>query len=288
MDWQDLRHFLALSRTGSLSSAARELRVDHATVGRRVAALERDLGVRLIDRLPRRAMLTEIGKSIAALAIGIEDAAKLIERRARGAETSPLATVRVSASPAVAARLIAPYVAEFHRAHPEITLVLSGATGMVAMDRGEADLAVRLVRPEDPDLVASRIGVMRFGLYATPEHARLAPERWRFIAYDAPLDHVAQQVWLNSLLDGRPIVFRASDLFGQHEAARAGIGAVVLPRFMGDSDAAMVRLPTAVPPPEREIWLATYPDLKRSTPIRLVMDFLGNVIAKGCPRHEGR
>jgi DNA-binding transcriptional LysR family regulator len=281
MDWQDLRHFAALARTGSLSAAARDMRVDHATVGRRVAALERLLGLRLIDRLPRRAVLTEDGRAIAALASGMEDAARRIERHARGA--TPAATIRVSASPAVAARLVAPKVAAFHAANPGITLVLSGAAGMASMDRGEADLAVRLTRPEDPDLVVSRIGIMRFGLYATSEQAVLPPASWRFIAYDPPLDHVTQQVWLKGLLAGRPIVFQASDLFGQQEAARAGLGAVVLPRFMGDADQALVRLPTASTPPTRDIWLVTYPDLRRSPAIRLVMDFLGDVVARGCP-----
>lgn len=283
MDWQDLRHFAALARTGSLSAAAREIRVDHATVGRRVAALERSLALRLIDRLPRRAVLTDDGKAIAALAAGMEEAARLVERRARGSATSPIATVRVSASPAVAARLIAPHVPDFYRAHPGITVVLSGVTGMVAMDRGEADLAVRLNKPNDPDLFATRIGIMRFGLYATPELAELPPESWRFIAYDEPLDHVTQQLWLKNLLVGRPVVFQASDLFGQQEAARAGMGAVVLPCFMGDTDTTLVRLPTATPPPMRDIWLATYPDLKRSPAVRLVMDFLSSVIAQGCP-----
>jgi DNA-binding transcriptional LysR family regulator len=283
MDWQDLRHFAALARTGSLSAAAREMRVDHATVGRRVAALERTLGVRLIDRLPRRAALTADGRDIAGIAVGMEEAARLIERRARGAATSPTATIRISAPPAVAARLIAPHVAEFHATNSAITLVLSGAAGLAAMDRGEADLAVRLIRPEDPDLVVSQIGVMRFGLYATPEQAALPPDRWCFIAYDTTLDHVPQQVWLTDLLAGRPIVFQASDLFGLQEAARAGMGAVVLPRFIGDADGALVRLPTVSVPPSRTVWLATYPDLRRSPAIRRVMDFLGAVVAHTCP-----
>ncbi|MCW6510669.1 LysR family transcriptional regulator [Lichenifustis flavocetrariae] len=286
MDWQDVRHFVALARLGSFSAAARELRVDHATVGRRVAALEASLDVRLLDRLPRRALLTDDGRAIAALGASMEDAAVQIERRARGAGASPAATVRVSASPAVAARLIAPRVARFHEKNPAITLVLSGVTETVAMDRGEADLAVRLSQPKDPELVAHRIGIMRFGLYASPDQAKVPPESWRFIAYDAPLDNVPQQVWLKSLLVGRPIIFHASDLFGQQEAARAGMGAVVLPCFMGDVDTALVRLPTSSKPPVRDIWLATYPDLKRSAKIRSVMDFLRGAIELGCPRSE--
>lgn len=282
IDWQDLHHFATLARTGSLSAAARELRVDHATVGRRVAALEQTLKLRLIDRLPRRTPLTADGHAIATLIATMEAGVQAIERHARTAATVPTATVRVSAPPAVAARLIAPQVASFHRLQPGITLVLSGTAGAAALDRGEADIAVRLSRPDEGGLVVRRIGVMRFGLYATPAHGRLPPEAWCFIGYDAVLDHVPQQVWLRRLLAGRPMVFQASDLFGQLEAARAGLGAVTLPEFMGDSDPELVRLAVDIPPPTRDLWLVTYPDLKRSVAIRAVMDLLVDVIGRAC------
>jgi DNA-binding transcriptional LysR family regulator len=283
IDWQDLHYFSVLARVGSLSGAARELAVDHATVGRRVALLERALSLRLIDRLPRRSPLTAEGSAIAALVAGMEDITQAIKRRARGLTASPTATVRISAPPAVATRLIAPHVADFHRAHPGITLVLSGLTQNAALDRGEADLAVRMTRPQKNDLVIKRIGAVPFALYATPTHVALPPERWAFIGYDAALEHVAQQIWLRSLLAGRPIVFQASDLFLQQEAARAGLGAAVLPRFLGDTDPALVPVPVDSTPPTRELWLATYPDLRRSPAVRTVMTFLAETLGQACP-----
>lgn len=283
IDWQDLHYFSVLTRTGSLSAAARALGVDHATIGRRVASLEQALALRLVDRLPRRSPLTAEGKAIAEL---VEDMARLtqsIERRARGLSLSPVTTVRISAPPAVAARLIAPRVVEFHREHPDITLALAGATQNAALDRSEADLAVRMARPVEKDLLIRRIGAMRFGLYATREQAAQPPEALAFIAYDATLDHVAQQVWLRSILAGRPIIFQASDLFGQQEAARAGLGAAVLPCFMGDNDAMLVKLPVKELPPIRDLWLTAYPDIGRSPVMRTVMTFLADVIGRECP-----
>ena len=141
---------------------------------------------------------------------------------------------------------------------------------------------MRMTRSQEPRLVVRRIGVMRFALYAAPAHAALPPEKWTFIGYDAALEHVTQQTWLRTLVAGRPIVFQASDLFGQQEAARAGLGAVVLPRFMGDADAALVRLPAESPPPTRDLWLTTYPDLRRSPAIRAAMEFVADVVGKGC------
>ncbi|KST60731.1 transcriptional regulator [Methylobacterium sp. GXS13] len=283
VDWQDLHHFAVLARAGSLSAAARDLGVDHATIGWRVASLEDALALRLIERLPRRVALTPEGIAIAALAAEIAGTVQAIERRARGYAASPVATVRISAPPALAARLIAPQVAGFHRAQPGITLVLSGAARIAALDRGEAEIAVRLSRPDDPDLLIRRVGVMRFGLYATPDQAATPPEEWTFIGYDSVLEHVPQQAWLRTVLAGRPIVFQASDLFGQKEAARAGLGSVVLPRFLGDGDPTLVHLPVEPKPPSRDVWLVTYPDLKRSPVIRAAMDFLARVIGQGCP-----
>jgi len=282
VDWQDLRFFAALTRAGSLSATARELGVDHATVGRRIAALERALAVRLIDRLPRRVQPTAEGHAVALLVADMEKTAYAIERRAHGLSAPAAAMVRVSAPPAVAAQLIAPHIVGFYRRHPWITVVLSGSAQHAALDRGEADIALRLTRPKQKDLVIRRIGVMRFGLYAVPAFLARPPQDWTFIGYDAALEHVPQQIWLQSLLAGRPIVFQASDLFGQREAARAGLGAVVLPRFMGDADAELVRVPAQPAPPARDLWLVTYPDLKRSPAVRAVMTFLAEMIGKGC------
>lgn len=104
IDWQDLVHFASLARHGSLSGAGRALGVDHATVGRRIAALERALGLRLIDRLPRSSPLTADGQAVAALVSGMEDSVEAIQRYARGASAAPVSTVRISAPPSIAAK----------------------------------------------------------------------------------------------------------------------------------------------------------------------------------------
>jgi DNA-binding transcriptional LysR family regulator len=286
VDWQDLVHFASLARAGSLSGAARELGCDHATVGRRIASLERALGLRLVDRLPRSSPLTSDGRSVAALVSNMEDSAEAIRRYAKSAAAAPSATIRISAPPSVAARLIAPNAAAFHAANPGITMALYGATANSALDRGEADIAVRMTRPEEGELLIRRIGVMRFGIYSTAAVAEQPAETWSFIGYDATHDHLTQQVWLRSLLAGRTIVFQASDVFGQLEAARAGLGVVALPRFLGDKDQVLVRLTPALPSPTRDVWLVAYPDLRRSPAIRSVIDFLTRIIGEACPTRE--
>jgi len=286
IDWRDLEHFLALARCGTLSGAARELRVDHATVGRRIGALERALALRLVDRLPRGAALTAEGKRVAELLAPVEGSVRAVERLARVAAASPAASVRVSAPPALAAYLIAPRVAAFHHAHGGVSIVLSAASAPANLERGEADVAVRMGRPQGAGLVARRVGVVRFGLYASAAEAASAPGDWRFIGYDAALDHVTSQAWLRDFVAGRPIVFRASDLFSQAEAARAGLGAVVLPRFMGEGDPTLVELPLDRAPPRQDLWLVAHPDIRRAPPVRAVMTFLAEVVGRACPIGE--
>lgn len=282
-DWQDLKHFVVLARTGSLSAAARELGCDHATVGRRVAALEKALGVPLILRLPRSTPLTQDGKVIAGLATDIENQSHAIVRHARSAGETPQTQVRISAPPSVAARIIAPQITEFNQSFQHITLILSGESAIAELDRGDAEVAVRMVRPQQPDLLIKRIGIMRYALYATRQHAALPEAARSFIAYDHHYQHQPHQQWLQQLLQGRPVVFQASDLFSLQEAARSGLGAVVLPTFVADSDPELVTLPTSIAAPIRDLWLVTYPDLARSTAVRTVMTFLTDIMEKKCP-----
>jgi DNA-binding transcriptional LysR family regulator len=283
MDWQDLHYFLALARKGSMFAAAKELHVDHATVSRRIAALETSLGLRLTERLPRRTTLTEQGRVIASVADEMNRIADRVYLQAKSLSAAPTAVIRISASPAVAAQLIAPAVADFMQKHPGIALSLSGVSHHVQLDKGEADIAVRLARPEDPDLITRRVGTMRFGLYASPSWLDMPPESWVFIAYERSLEHVTQQKWLESLLNGRRIIFRASDLMAQQEAARRGLGVVTLPCFMGDADRSLVKLAVNSPPPVRSIWLVAYPEHRRDPSAVRVMEFLADIIGKACP-----
>ena len=258
------------------------LGVDHATVGRRVAALERALALRLIDRLPRRAPLTPHGVAVAA-ALRRWRARRSASSGWRGSP-APAASVRVSAPPALAAYVIAPRLAAFQRAHPDVTIALAGASGAAALDRGEADVAVRMGKPEETGLVVKRIGRARFALYAAPDVARAPRDAWRYIGFDAALDRVTSQQWLMALAGKRELAFRASDLFSQAQAARAGLGVVVLPRFVGDGDPGLVEIVSVEPPPPtQDFWLLVYPDVRRAAATRSVTAFLAETVGRACP-----
>lgn len=273
-DWQDLYYFTVLARTQSLSAAARELQVEHATVGRRVDALEKALGVKLVDRLPRSRPLTAQGLALAQVAAGMGEMATEVLRLSRVASIELAGTVRVSCPPSIANHCIAPHVARLRADYPQLNLVLMPSTQLAALDKGEADIALRTVRPDEEALVRRKVGVVRFGLYAAPAFNPLPASQWTFIAYDNSRDHLPQQAWLHQLRGQRPIVFAASDLITQQMAARAHVGAVVLPTLVGDHDPLLARLPTVSDGPMRDIWLTVYPDIRRSPSVKVVMEFL--------------
>jgi DNA-binding transcriptional LysR family regulator len=274
-DWQDLRHFAALAREGSLSAAARRLKVDHATVARRIVALESALGLKLVDRRARSYTLTAEGRRIAEIAQRMEATAIELDRAASGARTGLVGPVTVSAPPTLAATLIAPRLAALYDVHPGIRMKLIGEKRSASLSRREADVAVRLSRPEEKSLVARRIGRLDFALFAAPAYLDARrPADYAFIAYDDPMDQAPQQVWLRNFAQGRPIVLRATDLDVQREAAKAGVGIAALPRFFGDSDPGLRRLETSGKAQSREIWLAVHKDLRRAPLVRATLDFL--------------
>lgn len=275
LDWTDLQHFLVLAREGSLSAAARHLRVDHVTVARRVAALEAATSLKLVDRRPRSYVLTEDGRRIASLGRSMEDIAFSVERAAQAANTGIDGEISISAPPSLASLLIAPRLIRLRRQHPGIMIKLIGEKRTASLSRREADVALRLSHPSQGGLIARKIGHFEFGLYGSPAYLKSTPpQAFTFIAYDASMDETPQQQWLKEIAGSRDIVLRTNDLENQAAAARAGLGLAALPRFLGDRDSRLARCDAGRKPAGREVWLVIHRDLRRAPAVRAVASFL--------------
>jgi DNA-binding transcriptional LysR family regulator len=280
-DWEDIRHFLAVAQSGTLSGAARTLKVDHATVSRRLAALEAALDVRLADRLPRSCRLTAIGKQVFERAVAMEAEAHGIARLAKAAQAPLVGRVTLSAPPVLVAHLLAEQLARFRAEYPDIRLSLSAQGQQVSLRRREADLAVRLVRPDEAGSVTRKIGRMAFGLYAHRSYAHLAaPERWQFIAFDQSFADMPQQAWLLGIAGDRPVACELNHISEHLIAVRAGVGVAGLPCFLGERDADLVRIDKDVPAFARDIWLVVHRDLRKNAAVRAVMDFVAAVVSE--------
>ncbi|WP_374309760.1 LysR family transcriptional regulator [Dongia sp.] len=287
LDWDDLRYFMALADGGGLAAASRKLKVEHATVARRIAALEEKLGAQLVDRRPRRYELTEAGRRVVAHARAMETEAFAIERDLLGGADSRVVDLAVSAPPLLA-RLAARHLGRLRASHPDIRLTLLGETRNVSLLRREADLALRLARPTDQSLVIRKVGALCYRLYGSAAYlaATRAPD-YAFIAFDESLDDLPQQVWLKEQMAGfqngdRQVALRSNDLGTQAEAAAAGIGLAVLPHFI----AAALGLKAAGPRQlsfQRDIWLTYHRDLQKNPSVKAAATFLA-----GCmPMEKG-
>lgn len=278
-DWENIRFFVSVAEAGTLSRAARALKVDHATVSRRITALEAALGVRLVDRLPRACRLTEIGEQVFARASAMGMEAHGIERLAQSARQPLAGRVTLSAPPVLVAHLLADQLGRFRTDHPTIRLSISAQGQQVSLSRREADVALRLVRPEEAGSVARKIGSMAFGLYAHHSYAQLSlPEQWQFIAFEQSYDDMPQQRWLKDIAGDRPTVCELNHISEHLIAARAGAGVAGLPCFLGDRDAELVRLETDVAPFARDIWLVVHRDFVETPKVRAVMNFVAAVV----------
>ena len=281
VDWEDIRHFLAVAQSGTLSGAARSLKVDHATVSRRLASLEAALDVRLVDRLPRSCRLTTIGRQVFERAAEMEDGAYGIARLAKAAQAPLIGRVTLSAPPVLVAHLLAEHVTRFRAEYPDIRLSLAAQGQQISLSRREADVAVRLVRPDETGSVARKIGTMAFGLYAHRSYAHLAaPERWQFIAFDQSFADMPQQSWLLGIAGDRPVVCELNHISEHLIAVRARAGIAGLPDFMGKRDSDLVQVGEDIPPFSRDIWLVVHRDLRKAPAIRAVMDFVTTVISE--------
>lgn len=279
-DWENMRHLLAVAKSGTLSGAARELGVDHATVGRRVAALEAQLQTPLVERLPRSCRLTAAGLLTVEQARRMESAAFDVTRHVKARQVSLSGRVTLSTSPVLATHFIAPLLFDLRQKYPQIQLSISAHAHQVSLSRGEADIAVRHMRPTEPSNVARRVGKMCFDLYASRTYPDLSvPENWAFIAYEREFSDMPQQKWLLEIAGSRQVACELSDISSHMVAARSGVGVAGLPRFIGDADPGLIKLEHNGMSFSRELWLVTHRDMKRSAIVRAVMDYFAQSFA---------
>jgi DNA-binding transcriptional LysR family regulator len=275
--WDDVRFFLAVARTGSLSSAARGLGVGHVTVGRRITALEKRLGVTLLNRTPDGFATTSAGEAILRQSAAMETAAMDLERIVAGHDALVTGSVRVTTTEALAYQLVAPAIAAVQEAHSELRIDLITSVRSLDIARREADIAVRLARPPASDLICRKLGEVGFSLYASNRYLanRGVPKRSQGLAgFDliaftgAPA--ATSPFFMGETLDGARIVLRCDNPLIQIRAAASHVGIVEAACFLGDSSPGLVRVWPAEPPARRAAWLIVHQDMRRAARIKAV------------------
>ena len=275
LDWEDVRYFVALARYGTLSATARALRVNHATVARRVASLETLLGRPLFERRADGYMLTAEGKAVLDEASAMDEAAlSVLSRLDAGAEVRGL--VRLTAGRVLAESFLIDRLGGFHERYPAINLEVIGEARVVSLARREADIALRFGSPKDSELVARRVARIAFDLYASPDYReRLnTGDTPAFIGFDDESDFVAEGEWLAREFGDKRFTFRANSQTAQAAAARAGYGIALLPRYLATNNSRLVQVSLGERLPARDVWLLIRRDLTRVPRVRAVADYL--------------
>lgn len=287
MDWRDFHILAILSSEGSLAGAARALGVNHATISRRIASLEADVGEPLVRRLARATPLTEKGRLLASIATEMLASAQRIERLVQATGSSLSGTVRLTAPPVFVSETLIPTLTAFRRLHPHLRLILSSDAQIASLDAGQADLAVRLVPPTGRQNIVRRLGDITYGLFASADHAARPSEDWQFIGFDGGLARTPQQAWLQDYAAGRPFSVLTGDLYGQRAAAEAGLGVALLPEGTATFVANLVRVSNDKPPP-RSAWMVVHADLRTSSAVRAVAEHIVGLFQENRTRGKSR
>ncbi|MDE1993030.1 MAG: LysR family transcriptional regulator [Rhizobiaceae bacterium] len=279
LDWEDVRVFIALARHGSMSAAARALGINHVTVSRRIAALEEVLGERLVERRPDGYVLTPAGTRALGPANGMESSAAILSRG--GGEGGPGGLVRINAPPTLSQAFLVERLAALVVDLPALDIDVATDFRSVSLERRETDIAIRLARPQDGDVIAKHLITMEFGFFGSPSYCRAIAEGGEpaFVGFDEANAYLPEAAWLTRSFPRSRMSFRSSGQISQAATARTGAGLALLPNFLGLSDPRLQRCELDVVPPSREVWMVMRRQDRTDVSIRKVADYIENLFS---------
>jgi len=297
MDWNDLRYFLSVARTGSTLAAARQLRVSQTTVARRIGALEEALKLTLFEKRQAGYALTPTGEELLADAEAVEAAAGRFGETAAATAREMAGTVRITTEEIYAMGLLGPLLRELHDQHPQIMIEVDTAQQLRDLGAGQADIALRSSSSDQPaGLVGRALCVDDWTLYCSRDYAA----RQGMPASVEDLRNHAivgggggnlwqhYQAWLRQLgLEDRVAIQHATST-GLFSAVRSGFGVAVLPCVVADAEPDLVRCIEPRAEHGRVLWLLTHERVRRVPSVRTVMTFLGDKLARHVREVESR
>ncbi len=281
-DWNRARAFLVTAEEGSLSAAARALGMAQPTVGRQVEALERELDVVLFARVGRRYELTESGLELLEHVRRMGEAASRVSLAASGQSQELDGQVSISASEIFSARLLPPILAELRRRHPGIGVEVVSTNAQSDLRRREADIAIRNVRPEHPELVGKKVRDMEGHLYAATAYLDAVGRPTTptelsaldFIGFDRTerLIELLNGLGLSLTQARFPLVSESHVVIWS--LVRQGLGVSVMAAAVGDSEPGVERALPSLPAVPFPVWLVSHRELHTSRRVRAVFDLL--------------
>ena len=291
LDWDNLRVFLAVARSRTLSGAARKLGVNQTTVTRRLDALEARLGARLFDRSQTGVKPTPAAAEVVAVAERVEENVASIERQIAGQDMRLTGELRVTTID-----MCAYYDVElfetFSRRFPEIELEVSVGYFPRNLTRREADVAIRWTDKPPEHLVGHQVASAEYAIYAAKSllenHSDRAPlDELPWIDWDIANNARLTALWMRKHIPPTQVVCRYDMALGLHAAIRSGIGVGFMPCAYGDADPLLKRIRPVEPDFGIGIWLLTHPDLRSTARVRAFMEHASNYFTSRRARFAG-
>jgi DNA-binding transcriptional LysR family regulator len=282
LDWTLTRSFLAVAESGSLSAAARLLNLSQPTLGRHIAELEEALDLTLFHRRARGLVPTGAAKALLPHARAMRDAAAGMSLAAAGKSESLAGTVRITASRVVSHHLLPQMLATLRRAEPEIQIELVPSDDTENLLFREADIAVRMYRPTQLDVITSHLCDMPIGLYAAQSYLEIHPApdsldalmAHDFVGFDKSDLMLRLMRGLGFEAKREDFPLRCDDQIVYWNLVRAGLGIGGMQTLIADADPAVTRIARFVPLPPLPVWLTAPQALRHSPRIRRVFDHL--------------
>ena len=286
MNWDDLRFFLEVARSGTLVGAARRLAVDHTTVARHIQALERQFGSALFVRQPEGHRLTEAGRRLQPQVEAMERAFSPIASATPGAGDGLSGPVRIGATEGFGSYILAPRLALFACQHPDLVVELLAIPRQVNLSRREADIVISLERPTRGPIVVTRLTDYTLRLYASSrylaQHEPLASREdlrgHSFVSYIDDLLFSKELPYLNEVCRPEHFTLRSTNLIAQYRAVAAGAGIAVLPAFLAETDPSLECVLPAQVNFTRTFWMSMPEETRHFARIRAIWAFLRETV----------
>ena len=293
MDWNNLRYIKAIANTGNVAEAANQLDMHQSTVFRRLNTLEKNLGVRLFERLPSGYVMTTAGEDFYRAAERIEADISALNRRISGQDMRPSGTIRVTMSDGLLVKLLAPCLAQFHQAYPEIELEVLISKEMLNLTRRDADIAIRTTNQPLETLVGRKVSQVAIAVYGSNEYLKDSPNlndlnRHDWIGFDETVIDTATARWLKQTVPDVTFQYRFNTCMGILAAVKENIGLALLSCYLGDNDPNLVRVSSPILELEKQLWILTHEDLRYVTRIRTFIDFVASFLNEKSELLEGR
>jgi DNA-binding transcriptional LysR family regulator len=285
-DWSLVRSFLAVLEKGSLLAASRHLQLSQPTIGRHVAELESQLGLVLFDRNGRGLLPTEAAYHLAESARIMQSGADQLARNVLGADLGASGTVRITASQPVSCYVLPPLLAQMRLSLPDVQVELAASNEVSNLLRREADIAVRMVQPQQASIIARRVGKVTLRACAHQDYLRrrgVPRQPNDLLAHDLiggdRNDDTLKGFAAQGLVVGREqFAFRADDLIVVWQAVRAGLGVGFVSEHLIRSDPAVIPVLPKLKIQPLPVWLAVHKEIRTSKRIRAVYDFLADAL----------